>query len=124
MQISNRVPLEIPLLTRKDRLMRRVFSDMSLHLSIPRGSRKGMVTTEQGPVSQQVHAKAPELPYIPPSLMSPQGAAGTSYLKKMQKVMVKMMKAVATLQPAVAITIRACAVDPSRAGFCQTCILG
>lgn len=68
--------------------------------------------------------EAPELPHISPSLMSPWGAAGTSYLKKMQKAMVKMEKAMAIPQPAVATAIKACAVDLSRAGFCQTHTLG
>lgn len=71
-------------------------------------------------ILQQVHTEALELPNISPSLMSPQGAAGTSYLKKMQKAMMKMEKAMATPQPAVATTIKACAMDLFRAGFCQT----
>ena len=49
------------------------------------------------------------------------GAAGTSYLKKMQKAMVKMEKAMATPQPVVATANKASAVDLSRPGFCQAC---
>lgn len=44
-----------------------------------------------------------------------------SYLKKMQKAMVKMEKTTATQQPTVATAIKPFAVDLSRAGFCQTC---
>lgn len=82
--------------------------------------RRGSLLSEARAILQQVHTEALELPNISPSLMSPQGAAGTSYLKKMQKAMMKMEKAMATPQPAVATTIKACAMDLFRAGFCQT----
>lgn len=61
---------------------------------------------------------------ISPHLSQPDeylGPSGTSYLKKMQKAMVKMEKAMATPQPVLATAIKACAVDLSRAGFYQTC---